>query len=479
MSGSPGNNRESVATPVLLIVALGTVYVGLARFAMHAFPFSGDEYSYYLQAELFARGLLRSPAPAHAGLLRIDHVVIDAWVRSKYPPGASALLALGLRAGVPWLVTPIEGVVALVAIWRTTLSHLGARAGSIAIVTLGLSPLFAFQAATFFAHTATTMWIALALYAVSRWLRTGSNAWPLLAGMAIGCAFLTRPADAAFFAAALLVLRSGRLLGLASIGAAPFVFLHFAYQAAQFGSPFVDGYHAYEGTFRAIYGEVTGHPAMSLGYLVNPLQQANHLDVIRALVMEWTVPGTVLLAIVGARAIEIDRPTRAMRNLAIAIAAVPLTALLVIVADPDDGARPRYLSTTLLSIAFLSGPGWDATMTALRTLVGQRLGRATVVFALLAAPVKVGAFLGYRIPEMWVREGLFDEARAAQIEQGVVIIRAEWPTRYARNGPFFDRPVLYLSASPETTVEEVAALYPGRPVYEAFEGRRWRVVRRM
>jgi hypothetical protein len=27
------------------------------------------------------------------------------------------------------------------------------------------------------------------------------------------------------------------------------------------------------------------------------------------------------------------------------------------------------------------------------------------------------------------------------------------------------------------TVDEVAALYPGRPVYEATEGRRWKIVR--
>src|SRR5271165_3947439 len=96
----------------MLIGALGVLYALLARMALHAFPFSGDEYSYLLQAELFARGLLRAPAPPHADLLRVDHVVIDEWVRSKYPPGTSALLALGVLAGAPWIVTPIEGVIA-------------------------------------------------------------------------------------------------------------------------------------------------------------------------------------------------------------------------------------------------------------------------------------------------------------------------------------------------------------------------------
>jgi hypothetical protein len=470
--------RQSAALPVLLVALFGIAYAVLARVALRSFPFSGDEYSCFLQAELFARGLLHAPAPPHPELLRVDHVVIDAWVRTKYPPGTSALLALGVRAGLPWLVTPLEGVVALVAVWRTTLAHLGSRAALLALVVLGLSPLFAFQAASFFGHTATTMWLALAFAATSLWLRTGSPAWPLLGGAAVGCALLTRPGDAACFAAALLVLRSRRVLWLTALGVAPFVVALLAYQALQFGSPFADGYHAYELTFRAIYGDVTGHP-LSLLYLVSPSEQANHLDVIRALAMEWTVPGTVLMAVIGACAIGKDHPARPMRDLAVAIALAPLALLFVSIAATDDGARSRYLSTTLLSLAFLSGPGWVAASAALRSLIGPRLTRATAVAALVGAPVQMGSFLGHRLPDVWSRDGLFEEVRAAHIEQGVVVIRAEWPTRYARNGPFFDRPVLYLSAPADMTVEQVAALYPGRPIYEAIEGRRWKVLRRI
>jgi 4-amino-4-deoxy-L-arabinose transferase-like glycosyltransferase len=464
--------------PVALIAAFGVVYALLSRVALRGFPYSGDEYSCFLQAELFARGLLRAPAPLHAELLRVDHVVVDTWVRSKYPPGAAALLAIGIRAGVPWLVTPIEGVVTLVAVWRTTLAHVGARSALIAVVALGICPLFALQAATYFAHTPTTMWLALGMLAVSLWVRTGSSAWPVLGGAAIGCALLTRPADAAFFAVALIAFRSRRLVALTAIGIAPFALLYFAYQAAQFGSPWTDGYHAYEPTFHAIYGESSGNP-LSLFYLVDPKQIANHLDVVRAFVLEWTVPGTVLLAIVGARAIGPDHPARSMRDFVVAITVVTLGMLLVSIADPDDGARPRYLSTTLLAVALLAGSGWDGVTDALRKLVGERFTRTAIVFATLAGPVAVGSFLGRRIPDVWVREGLYEQVKEQGIAQGVVVVRAEWPTRYARNGPFFDRPVLYLSPPPETTVEEVAALYPGRPVYEAIEGRRWKVVERV
>jgi hypothetical protein len=464
--------------PMGIIGCLGVIYAILARFAMRSFPYSGDEYSGYLQAELFARGLLRAAAPPHAELLRVDHVVIDAWVRSKYPPGTSALLALGVRAGVPWLIAPLESVVALVLVWRTTLAHFGARAALLAVAVMGLAPLFAVQAATFYAHTPATMWLALAFATTSLWLRTGASGWPVLGGAAIGCALLTRPGDAAWFIAAMLVLRSPRLLALTAVGLAPFVLAYLGYQAVEFGSPFADGYHAYESTFRAIYGSETGHP-LSLLYLVSPLEQANHLDVIRALTLEWTVPGTVLVAIVGARSVGPDHPQRRMRDFAVAVAVVPLAILFVSVADVDDGARARYLSTTLIPLAFLSGPGWDACSAAMQSVLGPRLTRWVGVAAFVAAPVQIGAFLGHRVPEVQARAGLYDAVDAADIKDGVVVIRAQWPTRFARNGPFFDRPVLYLSPPADMTVEQIAALYPGRPIYEATESWRWTVVRKI
>jgi 4-amino-4-deoxy-L-arabinose transferase-like glycosyltransferase len=470
--------EDRAARAIVVMALLGVVYAVLSRVALDAFPYSGDEYSCLLQAELFARGLFHTAAPPHPEFLRVDHVVMDAWVRTKYPPGTSALLALGVRAGAAWLVPPIEAVIALAAVWHTTRAHLGGRAAMITLAVMGLSPLFVIQAATFFAHTPTIMWLSLAFAASSRWLRTRGDVWALLAGAAIGCAFLTRPADAVFFGAALVVFRSRRLLAAVAVGATPFVAAYFAYQAVQFGSPFADGYHAYEPTFRAIYHEASGHP-IALRYLWDAKQQANHLDQFCSLVQDWTVPGSALVAVVGAFAIDKTHAARVMRNFVIAISAVPAVVLLVAVADPDDGARPRYLSMTLLSIAFLAGPGWDAASKALGTLMGPGLARMTGVVALVMGPIQVGAFVGHRIPEMWIREGLFREVQALGIERGVVVVRAEWPTRYARNGPFFDRPVLYLSPTADTSVDEVAALYPGRPVYEATEGRRWKIVRRM
>src|SRR5882724_3933143 len=111
MPASSSPSHTLVADRSLLALALiatfGVMYALIARFALDSFPYSGDEYSLALQGELFARGMLKAPSPAHIEWLRVDHVVIDAWIRSKYPPGGPALLALGARQGVAWLVTPI------------------------------------------------------------------------------------------------------------------------------------------------------------------------------------------------------------------------------------------------------------------------------------------------------------------------------------------------------------------------------------
>ncbi len=483
MTPSPALERSaekpSPAIVAGLLAFFGALYAVGARFALQAFPYSGDEYSYLLQGELFARGLLRAPAPPNANLLWVDHVVIDQFVRSKYPPGSSALLALGVRAGVPWLVTPLEGIVTLVLVWFTVRALMGPRAAMVTLLVLGASPLFAVEATTFFSHTATTMWLAASFAAVAAWSLSKRSLWLPLAGAAIGCAFLTRPVDALLFGAALVALRSWRVLVLVALGALPFVVAHFAYQAAVFGSPFTDGYAAYEPTFRAIYGAETAEPPLSIARIVNPLQQWFHFEICASFVSPWTMPGAALVAVFGAVAIPKGDRARPMRDVAVAIAVIALVALVPTISSAgDDGPRPRYLTTTLLAASILAGAGWAPARDSMQERLGARGARAVGVVAVILGFVLVGSLVIERGLLVRNRDGLYDAVVAQGIEQGVVVVRAQWPTRYARNGPFFDRPVLYLSAPADMGVDAIAERYPSRPVYEATEGSPWKIVRR-
>ena len=467
-AGSPTFPRWRTLT---LVAALGTVYAIFAQAALHGFPFSGDEYSYFLQAELFARGMLHAPTPAHPELLRVDHVILSPWVCSKYPPGTSALLALGVRLGAPWLVTPLEGIVALLAMRTAARRLLDERAAFVAVAVLGGAPLFAFQAASFYSHTAAVMWLSIAFAFAVGWT-VDRGAWRMLvAGAAIGCAFVTRPLDAVLFGAALLALRASRPVVLAVAGAVPFVALLLAYQAAQFGSPFTDGYAAYQPEFTAIYGASTARPAFSPFNAIDPPQIWHHLDILRSFLVDWTVPGTALLALLGWAVLRDDTRVLGARRFAGAVVAIFTVTLWVTIGDTDDGARPRYLTTTLLGLAWLAAPGWRRACEIAASSLGR--GTAHVVGVVLwALPViQLGAFVVERTPQLWVREGLATSVAGAGIESGVVVVRAKYPTRYARNGPFFDHTVLYLSAPPTMSVDEVAAAFPGKNVYEANEGR--------
>ena len=92
--------------------------------------------------------------------------------------------------------------------------------------------------------------------------------------------------------------------------------------------------------------------------------------------------------------------------------------------------------------------------------------------------ILVGTLVIERAMQVKARDGLYDAVRGKKIEQGVIVVRAEWPTRFARNGPFFDRPVLYLSAPADMSVDTIAEKYPSRPIYEAIEGSPWKIIQR-
>jgi len=157
-----------------------------------------------------------------------------------------------------------------------------------------------------------------------------------------------------------------------------------------------------------------------------------------------------------------------------------VAVLLVTLGGRDDGAPSRYLSVALLPLAFLAGPGWVGTVEWLRAQ--RRPGSGALAWGLAAVagvlPVlELVGFLRGRAPQLRVREGLTAAVTTEGIGEGVVVVRAQWPTRYARNGPFFDRPVLYLSPPATMAAADVAADFPGRPVYEAHEGDPWSLSR--
>jgi hypothetical protein len=467
----------------LLVTAFGLLYALVARYVLHAFPFAGDEYSVVLQAKLFAHGQLRAPGPAHPDWLGVDHVLVGAdWVRSKYPPGMAAIFAVGERFGAMWLVNPLLGVATLLVVRPVIRRALGETAAFVGLVALGLAPLFAFDASSFFSHTASGLFLAIAFAAVASWLERGgakgkgATGWFVLCGAALGCGFLVRPFDAVLFGVAMLSLRSVPAIVVTAAAAIPFVGISLFYQWEQYGSLLVDGYSLYAPTLGQIYGPRAGGAMLSLGAFFDPLQVWFHIDVLRAFVIDWTVPGAVVLALFGAYAVGKGHPASRLRNFCIALVALSVFALLFTKANPDDGPRPRYLAPILVPLAVLAGAGFAPACAVIDAQFGPLVRKVIVGAALLFGLGQFAAFLQGRVPQMWKREGVFVTAESLGLHDAVVVVRAQYPTQYARNGPWFEG-TLFLSPPPSTPAEEIAAAYPDRPVWEAFEGEKWRFVK--
>jgi hypothetical protein len=165
-----------------------------------------------------------------------------------------------------------------------------------------------------------------------------------------------------------------------------------------------------------------------------------------------------------------------MRTFSVTLIAVFVGALLPTIAGPDDGARPRYLSITLIPLALLAAAGFAPTSAMIASRFGRRVHTILVVTVVAFALAQLASFLQDRLPKVWKREGLYQATAALHLRDAVVVVRAKYPSRYARNGPWFDG-VLYLSAPPETTLAEIRSAFPGRDIWEAREGEPWSLVR--
>lgn len=67
-------------------------------------PVVSDEFSYVLQAKIFASGHWVAAPPPSEPAFQQSHVIVTPVLASKYPPGHALVLAVGALAGVVWLI---------------------------------------------------------------------------------------------------------------------------------------------------------------------------------------------------------------------------------------------------------------------------------------------------------------------------------------------------------------------------------------
>ena len=487
----------------VILAVLAAAYLLLARFGLDAFPASGDEHSYLTQGQIFASGHMSVPAPAHEELFQVDHVVFDEVVRSKYPPGWPALLAVGWVIGAPWSVNPIVGVLTLALLYGAARRLYGDGAALASVLLVGASAFFALNAASFHSHTSALLFETAYAYAVLRGAASledkkatpaRSLGWAALAGIAIGCLFLTRPVDAAIAASAMVVFfRWPRFIVASAVSAAAVSTLFFAYDAVQFGSPLRTGYAAYEPILLELWDPSVGI-SISPKHLIDPRVYWYHLGWYLDLAT-WSVPGFLLLGGAGLlrplrKAWRARIPVEKLQQERFVSALAIAHFLFVFLQESGlgDAYGPRYLMPLVLPLGIAAGGSWVRLCAWVkehpRLPSAGAFTRASWVALLALVAVgaaRTGELTEERHEDNAHRGALYRQVREMGLDRAVVIVKGGSPTLLARNLSVFDGPVLYVStARPSVrgmSNEDVARLFPDRATYVAEEmaGNRWKV----
>ena len=142
---------DRLALVLSLLVILAGVLVGLLIF--ENMPHLEDEFAYLWQARTIADGKLTLLSPEFPKSFLVPFVIDHQGIRfGKYPPGWPAALALGVRAGIPFLVNPFLGGLAAWLTYRLGKRTLDERAAFLGTLLLASSPLFLIQVGSLLSH---------------------------------------------------------------------------------------------------------------------------------------------------------------------------------------------------------------------------------------------------------------------------------------------------------------------------------------
>ncbi len=431
----------SVASLALLLGLL----VATAVFAFARRPLLVDSVFQVFQARIFASGALYAPAPPGEAFFAAQHLLVDGgrWF-SQYPPGHSGLLAVGVLAGAVWLVPVALSMGTALLMYGFTRRAYDLATARLTLVLLAFAPFFWFMGASHMNHVSALFFVSAFLYLLVRWEDGGGAVTLLLAGLAIGAAFLSRPltAGAAGLAMAPFVLRrSWRERDPASVlagalGALLAIGLYLAYNAATTGDPRVPGYLALWGADHGL-----GFHATPWGDIHSPLaglrNELTDLVLLSSLLFEGPVPALLPVGVLFAAGWATRR-----WDVRLAVGFLAIPAAYFFYWHRDAFLGPRYLYSGLAFFIPLTARGIlellrrtsDRVLWSRSALTGVPVSSvAAVLLALCAAYAAL-----YSAPRRFqvYRGGLasmkVDMARAAAeagLSDAVIFVPVSWGNR--------------------------------------------------
>lgn len=469
-------------------------------------PHIPDEIVYLLQARYFAAGKWFLQPPPVAAAFDVDLMTLEPsrWY-APVPPGWSAFLSLGVRAGLVDLVNPLLTGVAVYLAYRLIRRLYGRGTARISVLLLAASPWLLFMGMSYMTHQLALVCALGAALAVSRWRDGGRAGWLLPGGIGIGLVSLNRPLEG--LALALLLglwvlatparswlwraIGGGMLAGATALTAA----VTLPYNAFFTGNPWYFPVMAYTDRLYGKGSNALGFgPNRGLGWTgLDPFPGHNLRDalinanlntfMVNVDLLGWATGSLVVLAalVVGLRKRRED-----WWMIAVGVVVVGLHSLYYFSGGPDLGARYWYLLSVpaviltargLEELACLPGIGADGSRRVAGAGLALVLG-AVLVFLPWRAVDKYYHYRGMR-PDL---RTLVHDPRFAD---ALVLVQGNRHTDWA-SAVVYDpldlagaEPVFAWDRSAEVR-QEVLRAFPDRSVWlvagPSVTGGRYRVI---
>jgi hypothetical protein len=430
--------------PALSFAALAVLLVAVSTLAFEHRPQLVDSVIQLFQARIFAGGGITAPAPAESAFFVTQHMIVEGgrWY-SQYPPGHSALLALGVLVGAPWLVPVAVSLVAALLLHGFARSAYDPATARVTLLLLVAAPFFWFMGASFMSHVSALAGVAAFLWLFARWEEGAGTAALAGAGAGLGFAFLCRPVDAvavgAVFAGVLAAdaarTRRWRPIVACAAGFLAVAALYLAYNAATTGHPLRPGYIELWGSAHGLgfHESPWGERHTPFTGLRNELLD---LSLLQVFLFEWPVPALLPLGFALAAGWLGDRWDA---RLVAVLVAVPATYFFYWHRDTFLG--PRFVYVTLAAVlpltarALIEG-GRRLRGRSLRVLGFPVVDLATLSLLLVLLSVAYASavgipsrFLVYRTSMGSMKLDLPREARRAGVERGIVFVAESWGSR--------------------------------------------------
>ena len=276
--------------PVVLAVATALCSALLARFAFHGTAIVEDETAYIFQARTLAAGLLAAPPLPPGTEAAFRYYLLISGPQGWYAPtspGFAAALVPGVLLGVPWLVNPLLGGLAVLLGHRFTERCSDRPTAHLVAFLMASSPWLIEVSASLMTHALSLTltlgaWLLLVdcrdrTLAGRRWTATLAA---FVAGLLLGWLFMTRALEgvliggmSGLWLVAVLRVEGWRPIAAFGAGCIAIGALVFPFNAHFTSNPMLPPLTAY---LDALWGP--GRNAMGFGPLIGPVTQWNGLD---------------------------------------------------------------------------------------------------------------------------------------------------------------------------------------------------------